>query len=91
PMEIGKTEYISMFDSKKIFDAEINVLKKENISVPAGKFDTIVINPVLQTEGLFVRNGKMFIWLTDDERKIPVMFRSKVKIGSFVAKLAEEN
>ena len=89
PLETGRTEYIKMFDSKKIFDAEILVLKKENIRVPAGKFDTIKINPVLQTEGLFVRKGKMFIWLTDDERQIPVMFRSKVKIGSFIAKLAE--
>jgi len=90
PMEIGRTEYIKIFDNKKIFDAEINVLKKENVSVPAGKFDTIVINPILQTEGLFVRKGKMYIWLTDDDRNIPVMFKSKVKIGSFVAKLVEE-
>ena len=91
PMQVGKTEYIKIFDNKKIFDAEINVLKKENIRVPAGKFDTIMINPVLQTEGLFVRKGKMFIWLTDDDRKIPVKFKSKVKIGSFEAKLVEEH
>ncbi len=58
--------------------------------MPAGKFDTIKINPIMKTEGLFVRKGKMYIWLTDDDRKIPVMFRSKVKIGSFVAKLVEE-
>lgn len=91
PVQVGKTEYIRIFDSKKFYDAEINVLKKENISVPAGTFDTIVVNPVLQTEGLFVRKGKMYIWLTDDERKVPVMFKSKVKIGSFAAKLVEEH
>ena len=91
PMQVGRTEYIKIFDSKKIFDAEIKVLKKENIRVPAGKFDTIVINPILKTEGLFLRKGKMHIWLTDDERRIPVKFKSKVKIGSFVAKLVEEH
>ena len=90
PMQVGRTEYIKIFDSKKIFDAKINVLKKENIRVPAGKFDTIVVNPILKTEGLFLRKGKMQIWLTDDDRKIPVKFKSKVKIGSFVAKLVEE-
>ncbi len=90
PMQVGRTEYIKIFDSKKIFDAEINILEKENIRVPAGTFDTIKINPIMKTEGLFVRKGKMYIWLTDDERKIPVMFRSKVKIGSFVAKLMKE-
>lgn len=91
PIEIGRTEYIKVFDSNKIFDAEIKVLNKENIRVPAGKFDTIKVNPILKTEGLFVRKGKMFIWLTDDDRKIPVMFRSKVMIGSFIAKLVEEH
>ena len=90
PMQVGRTEYIKIFDSKKIFDAKINVLKKENIRVPAGKFDTIVVNPILKTEGLFLRKGKMQIWLTDDDRKIPVKFKSKVKIGSFVAKLVKE-
>ena len=90
PMQVGRTEYIKIFDSKKTFDAEIKILEKENIRVPAGKFDTIKINPIMKTEGLFVRKGKMYIWLTDDNRKIPVMFRSKVKIGSFVAKLVEE-
>ncbi len=91
PMQIGKTEFIKIFDSNKIFDAKINVLKKENIRVPAGRFDSIMINPILKTEGLFLRKGKMYIWLTDDNRKIPIMFKSKVKIGSFIAKLVEEH
>ncbi len=36
-----------------------------------------------------MKKGEIHIWLTDDEKKIPVMMKSKVKIGSFVAKLAE--
>ncbi len=91
PMDVGKTEFIKIFDSNKIFDAEINVLKKENIRVPAGKFDSIMINPILKTEGLFLRKGKMYIWLTNDDKKVPIMFKSKVKIGSFIAKLVEEH
>lgn len=89
-IEVGRTEYIKIFDSKKIFDAEINVLEREKIRVPAGEFETIVVNPILKTEGLFLRKGKMHIWLTDDDRKIPVMFKSKVKIGSFTAELTGE-
>lgn len=91
PVQVGTTEYIKIFDSKKIFDAEINILKKENIRVPAGRFDTILVNPILKTEGLFLRKGKMHVWISDDERKVPVMFKSKVKIGSFVAKLVAEH
>jgi len=90
PLQIGRTEYIRIFDNKKIYDAKIKVLKKENIRVPAGKYDTIVINPILKTEGLFMKKGKMHIWLSDDARKIPVQLKSKVKIGTFVAKLVED-
>ncbi len=90
-MEVGRTEFINIFDSKKIFDAEINVLRKEKVRVPAGEFNTIVVNPLLKTEGMFLRKGKMHIWLTDGERKVPVMFKSKVRIGSFIAKLVEEH
>jgi hypothetical protein len=90
-MEVGSTEYIKIFDTKKIFDAEIKVLKKEKVRVPAGEFNTIMVNPILKTEGIFLRKGKMYVWLTDDKRKVPVKFRSKVKIGSFVAKLVEEH
>ena len=36
-----------------------------------------------------MKKGEIHIWLTDDEKKIPVMIKSKVKIGSIVIKLAE--
>jgi len=31
----------------------------------------------------------MFLWITDDEKKMPVMMVSKIPIGSVVAKLLE--
>jgi hypothetical protein len=47
----------------------------------------VVIRPILQSEGIFARTGDLHIWLTDDERRIPVMMKSKVKIGSITATL----
>ena len=89
PLEVGHSEYIDVFDSKKLWNVEVQVIRKETVRVPAGKFKTIVIKPILQSEGLFMKKGEIHIWLTDDEKKIPVMIKSKVKIGSFVAKLVE--
>ncbi len=86
---VGESEYVDVFDSKKILSTEIKVLRKEKIHVPAGEFDTIVVSPLLKTEGIFLKKGAMHIWLTDDKEKIPVLFKSKVKIGSFTAKLAK--
>jgi hypothetical protein len=45
-----------------------------------------VVEPRVR-EGPFGKSGAIHIWLTDDERKLPVLMKSKVKIGSFVARL----
>jgi hypothetical protein len=86
---VGRSEYIDVFDNKKLWNVEVQVLKKERVTTPAGEFDTIVVKPILQSEGIFLRKGDIYIWLTDDEEKIPVMMKSKVKVGSFVARLVE--
>jgi hypothetical protein len=34
-------------------------------------------------EGIFKREGQVEVWVTNDERKIPVKMRSRVMVGSF--------
>jgi hypothetical protein len=88
-LTVGKSQFLNVFDSKKLWTVEVKVLRKEKIALPSGDFDTVVISPVLQSEGIFLKKGKFHIWLTDDDRKIPVMVKSKVTIGHFTAKLIE--
>ncbi|MBI5756229.1 MAG: DUF3108 domain-containing protein, partial [Nitrospirae bacterium] len=56
---------------------------------PVGVFNTIQIKPILKFEGIFQRKGDVYIWLTDDNRKMPVKMRSKILIGSISADLVE--
>lgn len=86
-LEVGKSVYVAIFDNKKVWDVEVQVLRKERIEVPAGEFDTIVIKPLMRSEGIFLRKGDIHIWLTDDKRRIPVMLKTKIKIGSINANL----
>jgi asparagine N-glycosylation enzyme membrane subunit Stt3 len=89
PLTVGRSEYLDIFDSKKLWEVEVQVLRKEHIKTPLGEFDTILIKPLLQSEGIFLKKGEFHIWLTDDDKKIPVMVKSRVKIGNFTAKLIE--
>jgi hypothetical protein len=59
------------------------------VTVPAGTFDCLVVEPVLQTSSIFEHKGKLTIWLTDDSLKMPVLMRSKVVVGAFEAVLKE--
>ena len=87
PLLVGTSNFIEIFDGKKLWNTEIQVLRREEIKTPLGKFKTVVIKPLLKSNGIFARTGDIFIWLTDDERRIPVLMKSKVKVGNITATL----
>jgi hypothetical protein len=87
PLQVGTSNYIDIFDCKKLWNTEVQVLRREVIETPLGRFSTVVIKPLLSSEGIFARTGDMYIWLTDDERRIPVLMKSKVRVGSITATL----
>lgn len=89
PLEVGKSVYIDIFDSKRMHKTEVQVLKKEMIETPMGKFNTILIKPIMKSEGIFSRKGDIFIWLTDDDKRIPVLLKTKVAVGSVTATLVD--
>ena len=68
--------------SRKTALMEVRVLGRETVNTPAGKFKCIVIEPLLKAGGIFKNNGRLVIWLTDDEHRMPVLMKSKVAIGS---------
>ncbi|MCH8286108.1 DUF3108 domain-containing protein, partial [candidate division KSB1 bacterium] len=86
-LKVGDVIELAHYDNDKVYDIVVEVLKKQQVRVPAGKFDCIVIEPKLKTQALFKNEGKIIIYLTDDERKIPVLMVSKVFFGQVAAKL----
>jgi hypothetical protein len=88
-LKIGSTIEIPNYDNDKIYDLVVEVQKKQQVRVPAGKFNCIVVEPKLKTQGLFKHQGKIHVYLTDDERKIPVLMVSKVIFGQIAAKLTK--
>jgi hypothetical protein len=87
PLQVGASYYIDIFDCKKLWNTEVQVLRREVIETPLGRFSTVVIKPLLSSEGIFARTGDMYIWLTDDDRRIPVRMKSKVRVGSITVTL----
>jgi hypothetical protein len=75
--------------SRKTSPMEVRVLGRETVKTPAGKFKCVVLEPLLKAGGIFKNKGRLVIWLTDDERRIPVLMKSKVMIGSVKVVLQE--
>ena len=87
PLQVGTSYCIDIFDCKRLWNTEVQVLRREVVETPLGRFKTVVIKPLLRSEGIFSRTGDIYIWLTDDDRRIPILMKSKVKIGSITATL----
>lgn len=79
--------HLQNFYKDKVYDLDVRYLGKETIEVPAGKFDCIIVEPLVQEGGLFKSEGNIIIWLTDDSLKVPVKVKTKVVIGSIDADL----
>jgi uncharacterized protein DUF3108 len=73
-----------------VFSGEPHTLKieiqgRERIVTPAGTFDTLRVEPRSDRANLLGKN--LVLWLTDDERKMPVQIKSKLKVGTLIGKL----
>ena len=86
---VGRQIVVDVHDSGKTWAVEIQTLGRERISTPAGDFDTIKIVTHPRYEGVFMHKGEIMIWLTDDARRVPVLMKSTISIGSIVATLTE--
>jgi hypothetical protein len=85
----GKVITVNINDMGKNWAVEVYVLGRERIETPVGEFNTIKLKTYPKYEGVFMHQGEIFIWITDDSRRIPVLMKSTIAIGSIVAMLSE--
>jgi hypothetical protein len=86
---VGKSFVVDIHDSGKNWAVEMHVLARERIKTPVGEFDTIKLKTYPKYEGVFMHKGEIFMWLTDDSRRVPVLMKSTIAIGSIIATLTE--
>lgn len=87
PLAVGKSFELSAVSGKKTYKLKVICHREETVEVPAGKFKTWVIEPVLKDDGLFKAKGQLWIWVTRDARRMPVKMQSKIPVGSVKAEL----
>ena len=83
----GKKVAFNMADEDKNLIFRGEVIRKEKLDTDAGEFNTLVIKPQFEVDGLFKPVGDILIWMTDDDRKLIVSIESKIRIGTLVARL----
>lgn len=78
----GQKISLHNFYNGKVHPLDVLVLGRQKIEVDAGKFDCIVLEPLVVEGGLFKNEGSIKVWLSNDENKIPVKMSTKVVVGN---------
>lgn len=81
PLEIGHTYRFSEYFEESGNPFVLHVLRREEVRVRAGRFQTIVVQPIIQTDGMFGEGGQAEVYLTDDDRRLIVQIRTRMKVG----------
>jgi hypothetical protein len=81
-LEVGQTQSFNRYFRPDANPVTIRVLRRESITVPAGTFNTIVIQPIIKTSGIFGDGGRAELWFTDDATHTLVQMKAKLSFGS---------
>jgi hypothetical protein len=76
-LQDGDVMPIPISDGGAVYNIEVVVEKREEVKVEAGKFKAIRLNAKVFDGRYIKRSGEMFIWISDDGRRIPV--KAKIK------------
>ncbi len=82
PLEVGQQYTFDRYFRPDRNPVIVRVLRKERITVPAGTFNAIVVQPIIRTKGIFSEGGQAQIWLSDDASRMMLQMKSKLSFGS---------
>ncbi|MFN8571849.1 MAG: DUF3108 domain-containing protein [Gemmatimonadaceae bacterium] len=82
PLEVGQTYEFNRYFRPDRNPVTLKVLRRETIKVPAGTFNTLVLQPIIKTSKLFADGGQALIWISDDSLRMMVQMKTKLSFGS---------
>lgn len=81
---------IPCFDDKKNYMLRVLVLGKEKVKTKVGKFDCLILEPKLASPGIFLKSGRMKVWVTDDPERVPVKLAFKLPFLGHITCILEK-
>jgi hypothetical protein len=89
-MKPGEKRDALVFFGDEFYELTLYAERYEDVRTPMGTFKTLLIVPRMEKtppKGMFKRGGAVSVWISQDERKLPVKFQVDFKFGAGVATL----
>ena len=91
-IEPGQSAQLPLSTGRKSAAVKIDAQEREQVKTPAGSFKTVRYEINLLNGVVYARPGRVFVWLTDDERRLPVQIRARMNfpLGSITLELEKD-
>ncbi|HQR45394.1 MAG TPA: DUF3108 domain-containing protein [Thermoanaerobaculia bacterium] len=88
PLTPGADVRLDMFSRGKLYRLVVHVQERETVETEAGTFETVRVQPAMLGSGGEDHNrGRLYLWFSDDARRLPVKAQTLLPIGSVTARL----
>jgi len=86
------TIFFSYYYDKKIYDSYLVKIGKEKIKTKFGELNTVRYSPLLEKGRMFKQTTGATIWISDDQRHIPIKIELPILVGSvYINLISYEN
>lgn len=72
---VGASIELPVSDGKKVIMARVEAQQRETITTPLGQFSAIRYEAFLFNGVFYARKGRLFLWITEDEKRLPIQLR----------------
>ncbi len=76
----GTSSQIPISDGKKFVEVKVDVQEKEDVKTATGTYKTIRMEAFLFNGVLYDRAARCLVWVTDDEKRIPVKIQILMRL-----------
>lgn len=87
--EVGREFSFRVSDEAENLVFKAKALLRETLQTELGPRVAIKIKPEFTVKGAFKPVGDIYLWLSDDDRKMVLRIECKIKIGSLVSEVTE--
>jgi Protein of unknown function (DUF3108) len=80
-LQVGREYTLDRYWNSEGNPVRLRVLRRQTVKVPAGTYETVVVQPIIRTSGLFAEDGEAEIYFSEAPTRELVMLRAKLSIG----------
>jgi hypothetical protein len=91
-LSAGQSVQIPVSDGRRFANVKLQAIEREEIKTPSGTYQAMRYQADLMNGVVYGRKGQVFLWLSEESRKLPVQIQLKMNfpVGTVTLQLEKE-